>query len=94
VRSVASESNRHNQQIISTETKRSSGSHRRKPKKPAKPKRFPLTANGNGKWSKRINGKVYYFGTWDAPMGTENAISTWQYFWRRVVQIEVIGRVG
>ncbi|QDU55818.1 hypothetical protein [Aeoliella mucimassa] len=33
--------------------------------KPAKPyPGFPLTANGNGQWSKKIHGKVYYFGTW------------------------------
>ncbi len=39
------------------------------PKKPAKTKGFPLTPNGNGQWSKKINGKVYYFGTWDDPDG-------------------------
>ncbi len=42
---------------------------RGKTKKPAKPKGFPLTPNGNGQWSKKINGKVYYFGTWDDPDG-------------------------
>ena len=32
-------------------------------RKPAKPCRdFPLTANGNGPWSKKIRGKVHYFG--------------------------------
>jgi hypothetical protein len=33
--------------------------------KPSKPYRgFPLTANGNGQWSKKIRGKVHYFGVW------------------------------
>jgi len=42
---------------------------RKKPRrKPAKPYReFPLTANGNGQWSKKIRGKVHYFGRWEAP---------------------------
>ena len=40
-----------------------------KPKKPAKPKGFPLTVNGNGQWSKKIKGKVYYFGLWADPEG-------------------------
>jgi integrase len=42
---------------------------KRKPKKPRKPKGFPLTANGNGQWSKKINGKVHYFGPWADPDG-------------------------
>jgi len=36
---------------------------RRKPTKPHPD--FPLTANGNGQWSKKIRGKVHYFGTWE-----------------------------
>ena len=40
---------------------------REKPKKPHPD--FPLTANGNGQWSKKILGKVHYFGPWDDPDG-------------------------
>ncbi|MBA4105672.1 MAG: hypothetical protein C0485_07920 [Pirellula sp.] len=36
--------------------------------KPSKPRPdFPLTANGNGQWSKKIRGKVHYFGAWADP---------------------------
>jgi len=45
----------------------SSDSTRKKPKKPHPD--FPLTANGNGRWSKKIKGKVYYFGPWADPDG-------------------------
>ncbi len=38
---------------------------RRKPRKPHPD--FPLTANGNGQWSKKIRGKVHYFGPWADP---------------------------
>ncbi len=38
--------------------------------KPRKPRPdFPLTANGNGQWSKKIRGRVFYFGPWDDPEG-------------------------
>lgn len=34
--------------------------------KPVAPRKdWPLTANGNGQWSKKHQGKVYYFGAWD-----------------------------
>lgn len=36
--------------------------------KPNKPYAdFPLTANGNGQWSKKIQGQVFYFGVWADP---------------------------
>ena len=38
-----------------------------KPKKPYPD--FPLTANGNGQWSKKIRGRVHYFGPWADPQG-------------------------
>lgn len=42
---------------------------KKKAKKPRKPKGFPLTPNGNGQWSKKIKGKVHYFGPWADPDG-------------------------
>lgn len=41
--------------------------------KPAKPHPdFPLTARPDGQWSKKIHGKVHYFGVWDAPQAALN----------------------
>ena len=46
-----------------------------KRKKPSKPHPdFPLTANGNGQWSKKIKGRVHYFGAWEDPQA---AITKW-----------------
>ncbi len=46
--------------------------------KPAKPyPEFPLTANGNGYWSKKIQGKVHYFGKWD---DWEGALKRYEQF--------------
>lgn len=35
---------------------------------------WPLTANGNGQWSKKVRGRVHYFGAWNDP---EAALSLW-----------------
>ena len=46
-----------------------------KRKKPLKPhKDYPLTANGNGQWSKKIQGRVHYFGVWEEPQA---ALEKW-----------------
>ena len=56
-------------QVISRSVSMARKSIRNKPRrKPAKPYRdFPLTANGNGQWSEKIRGRVYYFGPWADP---------------------------
>ena len=41
-----------------------------KSKKPKKPRAdFPLTPHPNGRWCKRIRGRLHYFGRWDDPDG-------------------------
>lgn len=36
--------------------------------KPSKPSSsFPLFAHGNGQWSKKIRGRLHYFGVWENP---------------------------
>lgn len=40
---------------------------RRKPGKPYPS--FPLTAHNNGRWCKKIRGKVHFFGVWADPEG-------------------------
>ena len=50
-----------------------------KRQKPAKPsKDFPLTPHNNGRWCKKINGRLYYFGVWEDP---ETAMQ--EYVYRR-----------
>ena len=40
------------------------GKKKRKHFVPPKPKSFPLTPHASGKWMKKINGKLEYFGRW------------------------------
>lgn len=40
---------------------------RKKPNKPSAS--FPLTPHNNGRWCKKIKGKLHYFGTWEDPDG-------------------------
>jgi integrase len=49
------------------------GTRKRKPPKPEKPyPSFPLTAHANGKWCKKVKGKLHYFGSWADPIGALN----------------------
>lgn len=49
-----------------------------KPSKPTKPSPdFPLFPHDRGKWAKKIKGKLYYFGRWDAP---DEALAEYQQF--------------
>src|SRR3990167_8028781 len=44
----------------------------RRPAKPSKPyPEYPLTPNSNGQWSKKVRGKVHYFGVWANPDAAE-----------------------
>jgi len=37
-------------------------------KKPSKPyPSFPLTAHNNGRWCKKIRGRIHFFGVWTDP---------------------------
>ena len=55
-----------------------------KPVKPEKPfDGFPLTVNGNGQWSKKLRGKVFYFGTWD---DWEGALEEYQRDWPAILK--------
>jgi hypothetical protein len=45
---------------------------RKKARRPAKPyPEYPLTPNPNGQWSKKVRGKVRYFGVWANPDAAE-----------------------
>lgn len=47
--------------------------------KPAKPRHdFPLFPHSNGKWAKKVGGKLRYFGKWDDPAGAEKQFLEWE----------------
>lgn len=49
--------------------------HSSKSQKPRKPhKDFPLFAHLNGQWAKKVNQKMYFFGTWENP---DAALQRW-----------------
>ena len=63
---------------------KSNAQRQSKPAKPEKPfDGFPLTANGNGQWSKKLRGKVFYFGTWD---DWEAALEEYQHDWPYILK--------
>lgn len=53
----------------------------KKPTWPYSRRGVVLTANGNGQWSKKYRGKVYFFGPWSEP---EAAFEAWQRDWPAV----------
>jgi integrase len=47
-----------------------------RPKKPYPS--FPLFANQNGQWCKKVKGKPYYFGSWKDDLKGEQALQDWR----------------
>lgn len=57
-------------------TRSGGGGKKSKPPKPKKPHPdFPLYAHASGRWAKRINGKIHYFGSWAD--GLQAALEKW-----------------